>query len=70
MSCQCVPCSECGGTGVVFRSFTGNYLGNHRCDDLDEMETCDECGGDGLSEMCEECQLKAEEAEEERMSRE
>lgn len=55
MACKCVSCSECGGSGKVWRSFSGKYLGNSRCDDLDELEKCEECEGDGISEMCEEC---------------
>src|SRR5579872_2401108 len=45
MACECVSCSACGGTGTVWFSFPGpdrggKYLGNHRCDDLDELDTC------------------------------
>lgn len=54
--CTCVSCGECGGSGTVWFAFGGKeYLGNSRCDDLDEMETCEECGGSGLSEKCEYC---------------
>lgn len=59
MSCKCVSCGECDGTGNVWYSFPGpprgRYLGRHRSDDLDEMETCDQCRGRGIVEMCEEC---------------
>lgn len=58
--CQCVRCSECRGTGNVWFSFPGpgrgRYLGSSRCDDLDEMETCDDCGGSGIVETCDRCQ--------------
>jgi hypothetical protein len=55
--CTCVSCGECRGTGTVWFAFGGReYLGNRRCDDLDEMHTCEECGGSGLSEMCDFCQ--------------
>lgn len=57
--CQCVTCSECRGTGSVWYSFggpgRGTYLGSHRWDDLDEMETCDICGGHGITEKCDRC---------------
>ena len=54
--CQCVPCGECAGGGNVWFSFGHReYLGSRRCDDLDEMETCDECRGTGISEMCDRC---------------
>jgi hypothetical protein len=53
--CECVKCKECGGTGYVWYSFSGKYMGNHRCDDLDQMECCDECGGEGTTDLCDEC---------------
>lgn len=60
MACECVICGACGGTGNVWFSFPGadrggQYLGNHRCDDLDTLEPCEECHG-GLTEICYECQ--------------
>lgn len=65
MACECVRCSECGGTGDVWFSFPGptnggRYLGNHRCDDLDEMDTCPYCDGQGVTEVCYDCQLAEE----------
>jgi hypothetical protein len=67
MACECIKCSECGGTGYVWISFSGKYLGNHRCDDLDEMDTCESCGGDGLSDLCDGCReaIEKDEIEEE-----
>jgi hypothetical protein len=61
MACECVSCGECDGTGTVWFAFpgpdrAGEYLGNHRCDDLDEMDSCMECGGSGIVETCYECQ--------------
>ena len=61
MACECVSCPDCGGTGTVWFSFPGpdmggEYLGNHRCDDLDELDTCPRCGGRGITECCYECQ--------------
>lgn len=53
--CTCVSCNACGGSGNIWLDFKGRYLGNHRNDDLDQMETCDECHGMGLSEVCEAC---------------
>jgi hypothetical protein len=56
--CQCVSCSECGGSGRIWLDVFGNYLGNRRCDDLDEMETCMECSGSGLADgPCLHCEL-------------
>ena len=63
MTCTCISCDECGGSGSVWVSFAGKYLGRHRCDDLDDLQTCDSCGGSGLDEMCDECREKEEQAE-------
>lgn len=60
--CTCVSCGECRGSGTVWLSFGstsyggGRYLGAGRCDDLDEPATCEECGGSGITEMCDYCQ--------------
>lgn len=55
--CSCVACPECRGSGVVWFAFGGReYLGTMRCDDLDEIETCDECRGSRVSEVCDHCQ--------------
>lgn len=57
--CECVTCHECRGGGSVWYSFggpgRGTYLGTHRWDDLDEIETCDVCGGYGITEKCDRC---------------
>ena len=63
MTCMCVPCSECDGSGSVWFTFYGKYLGRSRCDDMDELQTCDECGGSGLVDMCDECREREEEYE-------
>ena len=62
MACTCVSCGMCGGSGTVWFDLGGKYLGNHRCDDLDVFESCEECGGRGTVEICDECQdaLEAE----------
>jgi RecJ-like exonuclease len=54
-TCTCISCSACGGSGHIWFSFSGRYLGQHRSDDLDEMDTCEECRGRGLVEVCESC---------------
>lgn len=59
--CRCVNCGECRGSGSVWFAFGGKeYLGNSRCDDLDELETCEGCGGSGIVETCDRCQLLEE----------
>lgn len=55
MTCKCVVCEECNGTGSVWYSFDGHYLGKSRCDDMDELDTCIECHGMRVVETCEEC---------------
>ena len=62
--CTCVQCSECGGSGVVYFSFSGAYLRHKRLDDMDEMDTCEECGGSGIEDVCDHCrELEAEQEE-------
>lgn len=63
MECSCVPCDECDGSGSVWVSFGGKYLGRNRCDDMDRLETCEECRGSGFSEMCDYCYNLEEDAE-------
>ena len=64
MACQCEICPECNGSGTVWTSFSGEYLGNNRYDDLDELDTCPVCDGDGLSYFCPECDEAWREEEE------
>lgn len=52
--CQCVTCADCRGTGTVWYSFEGRYLGNGRCDDLDDLRRCDMCEG-GIVQQCDRC---------------
>lgn len=63
MKCECTQCPECHGTGNAFISFSGEYMGSGRCDDLDELVTCERCDGSGLDYFCRECQQAAEDAE-------
>ena len=55
MACRCTSCGSCGGTGNVWFDLAGRYLGKGRCDNLDVLETCEDCGGSGVSETCDEC---------------
>lgn len=55
-NCRCVSCADCGGSGRIWLDFSGRYLGNARCDDLDQMDTCLSCGGDGITEVCSDCE--------------
>lgn len=58
--CRCIRCGDCNGSGTVWFDWRGHYLGNSRCDDLDELEHCDRCGGSGIIEVCDRCQLLEE----------
>jgi len=62
--CECITCHECDGSGSIWISYSGKYMGKHRCDDLDEMDTCGECGGEGITSMCLKCQLEYEDEQE------
>ena len=55
VTCRCVRCGTCNGSGSIWFDYRGKYLGNQRSDDLDELEICDDCGGSGISEECDEC---------------
>lgn len=55
--CTCVHCDACRGSGSIWLDFKGRYLGNSGCDDLDQREMCEECGGSGITETCDRCQL-------------
>ena len=57
--CRCIVCDACGGTGSVWRAFDGTYLGNHRSDDMDELERCEECDH-GIVEICARCEALCE----------
>jgi RecJ-like exonuclease len=63
--CHCVQCEECNGNGHVWFDFRGKYLGNHRSDDMDELEQCETCGSRGIIETCDRCQLLEEMDQEE-----
>ena len=56
-ACHCVRCGDCNGSGNIWFDFRGRYLGRGHCDDMDEIETCEQCGGRGIVESCSRCQL-------------
>lgn len=60
--CECARCPDCDGSGSVWFSFGHkHYLGSRRCDDLDELETCEECWGSGLADgPCDYCAERVE----------
>lgn len=58
--CDCVVCLECNGSGTVWYAMNGEYLGPHRCDDMDEPETCPECHGRGI-EIYGDCPIHGDE---------
>ena len=58
MACKCTICPVCGGTGYVWYSSNGEYLGKGRCDDMDILEDCEVCEGTGIEFCCYECQAE------------
>ncbi len=57
MACTCTHCAACDGTGHYFVDMRGQFSSIHRIDDMHQMETCEECGGDGIERTCYECQM-------------
>jgi hypothetical protein len=64
MECDCAVCFECNGSGTVWYGSNGEFLGPHRCDDMDEPETCPECHGIGR-EIYEDCPIHGYDEEDE-----
>lgn len=53
--CTCPQCPMCEGNGHYYVDMRGHYLHHGRRDDMDEMETCEECGGSGIEYECDYC---------------
>lgn len=53
--CECVPCDFCKGTGNVWRTIVGGELRKYKLDDLDELEVCPDCDGEGVVDACAYC---------------
>lgn len=47
MACECVSCSDCGGSGQCMAETIGYPE--------DDLEACENCGGSGVVEVCDEC---------------
>lgn len=46
--CRCVRCGECNGNGNVRAELSiGDF----------DLEACEGCGGSGITEVCDRCQL-------------
>lgn len=58
--CRCVSCHDCDGKGNYAVNMRGQYIGPSRTDDLDDIEMCESCGGSGIIETCDRCQLLEE----------
>lgn len=54
MSCECVSCDYCGGTGHVWECENGDIV-QYRCDDMGDLAECPQCDGRGIIETCYEC---------------
>jgi hypothetical protein len=57
-SCYCVRCNICGGQGNYRVDLHGRPTDG--MDDMDSLEPCEECGGSGIVETCDRCQLLAD----------
>ena len=55
MSCECVPCSSCDGSGDLWFDDFGRFISIHRSDDMGHYEPCEDCDGTGIVAMCDEC---------------
>ena len=52
--CECVVCPYCKGSGNVWWLLGKYYGAHHPCDDLAELESCENCDG-GVTLMCSRC---------------
>lgn len=52
--CHCLRCDACNGSGHIWVDERGRALSGPR-DDLDDLETCDNCRGTGFVEECDAC---------------
>lgn len=47
MSCSCLRCDDCKGTGLIW---------SVQDDGMEESDFCEECCGSGTSDKCAECE--------------
>ena len=59
--CECVDCDTCKGSGTVWVS--GDHMSAFRFNDEGDMESCPECGGEGITSMCLKCWMDQEDDE-------
>ncbi len=52
--CHCVTCATCRGRGFYYIDL-GGIVWTDAHDELCDLETCDDCGGTGISEECDAC---------------
>ncbi len=57
MACTCVYCDRCRGTGHIWVNYDhlGRVISDSGLDDLSDLDSCPECNGRGITEVCEEC---------------
>jgi DnaJ-class molecular chaperone len=48
MSCICILCPDCNGSGNVWEATNGYPE--------EELEACPTCGGSGITDFCDECE--------------
>lgn len=63
MTCKCVTCGDCGGSGHMWRDFGSNTLHEHRTDDMGDLEPCYRCNASGIEEECDACADQREQDE-------
>ena len=55
MSCECVRCKTCDGSGDVYSNFRFEYIGRGCVDDFVDIVSCPYCDGRAIMEVCQEC---------------
>jgi hypothetical protein len=56
--CRCIRCDMCAGQGNCRVDFDGRPTDG--LDDLYNLETCEDCGGSGITDTCDRCSLLAD----------
>lgn len=51
--CRCVSCAACQGRGHHYVDLHGHVVDCF--DDLCDLESCEDCGGTGITEECDTC---------------
>ncbi len=52
-SCSCITCATCHGRGWFYVDGRGRFMPYG--DELADRESCEDCGGSGITELCDAC---------------